>query len=235
MKKPNYAAVIYGRIDMKMKFTKLLTLLIIITPAICHATVIQIGFAGLVDSINDPYNLLEDCVQEDASMSGFYLYDSATPDSFPQYIDQGVYRHLTASYGMLLNMGNLTFQTDSTNPTNEEFEVDIWNKLHYDLYSVSSGYNLPLNDEVTVDSIGLSLQDLSGTAISSIELPLTPPDLSKWPLNNIIVSGGLYSDPPNCEDPTFIVYGHITDVWLIPEPATLLLVSIGGLIVRKRS
>ena len=214
-------------------YAKILTLLLI-APALCRANIIKIGFTGLVDQVDDPCNLLENGVHQNDLITGYYTYDSETPDSFPQYSDQGVYRHLTAFYGMSLTISSLTFQTDSTDPTNEEFEVDIWNKSNYDLYSVTSGHNIPLNDEVTVDGIGLSLQDLSGAAISSIELPLTPPDLFVWQYKDLSISGAMYPFPTDGSKPIFDISGHVTDIWLIPEPSTLFLLGLGVLLLGKR-
>ena len=212
---------------MKTKFTKALALLVIILPAICQATTITIGFTGVVDSIDDPHNLLNNGVEENASISGFYTYDSETSDSTPELTWNGLYRHTTSLYGMSLTISDLTFQTNSTDVY---FDIQIENDfdgIPKDRYRVVSYNNLPL-DDLYIDRLSWWLDDSSGDAISSIELPDTPPDLLAWQDNLLSITG-----PSGSE--TFEIIGHVTDVWLIPEPATMLLFGLGGLFLRRRS
>jgi hypothetical protein len=70
-------------------------------------------------------------------------------------------------------------------------------------------------------------------AISSTELPLTPPDLSAWQYNDVSFGGGRY--PVHPEDKVlYEVRGHITSMYLIPEPTTLLILGLGAISVRLR-
>lgn len=211
-----------------------IVILLFLVPAICQATVIQIGFAGLVDSINDPYNLLENGVQEGASISGFYIYDSETPDSWPLVISAGSYLHTTTPYGISATIGGLTFQTD---PTDVDFRIGITNGSEGDLYIVSSYSNLELDNGLIVSSIGMRFDNFSGTVFSSDALPQIPLDLSQWQYNYFGIHGGGYPSPPIEGNKTvpFSINGHVDSVWLIPEPATMLLLCLGGLLLRKRS
>jgi len=210
---------------MRKKIPKILVLLFLV-PAMCHATVIHIGFTGLVDQVDDPYNLLENGVQEDASISGFYMYDLETTDSTPELTWNGLYEHTTVPYGMSLTIGEITFQTDSSGV---DFKVTIENNFNdtEDGYRITSYNNLPL-DDLYIDRLSWFLDDYSGEAISSIELPDAPPVLTAWQSNTLIITG-----PSGSE--TFEITGRVTDVWLIPEPTTLFLFGLGGLLLRKRN
>jgi hypothetical protein len=205
-----------------------LVLLFSFTPA--QAEIIKIGFTGLVDSVTDPCNLLENGVHQNDPITGFYIYDSTTPDTNPLPI-YGTYSYSGAPYGISLTIVSVTFQTD---PLNVNFSVSVANDNQgNDSYSIISYNNLTLVNGVIVDNLSWDLVDNLGTAISTTDLPITPPDLSKWPFNNLYIYGGIGGTPP-CFDEPFQINGHVTSVYLVPEPATLLLVGIGGLFLRKR-
>jgi hypothetical protein len=208
---------------MRKKIPKIVILLFLV-PAMCQATVIQIGFTGLVDSVDDPCNLLQNEIQSGGLISGYYIYDSETPDSTPELTWSGLYRHTTAPYGMSLTIGEITFQTDTADVY---FDVGVVNNFNEteDCYRITSNNNLPLND-LYISRLSWFLDDYSGDAISSIELPDTVPDLSAWQSNLLLVDGWRGSE-------LFEFSGHVTDVWLIPEPATILLFAFGGLLLRR--
>lgn len=209
-------------------------LLLITTPFLCHANIIEIGFTGLVDSVGDEYNLLEGAVQTGNSISGFYIYNSDTPDSEPDNENLGFYEHWTSPFGMTVTIGDLTFQTDSTNV---DFAIGLYDNYNSsaDFCAVTSLNNLDLDDGLSIDGLHWQLDDPNGTALSSDILPLTPPDLSKWQGNALSISGGMYPFPSPGEKTLFGINGHVTDVWLVPEPATLLLLGLGGFLLRKRT
>jgi hypothetical protein len=199
-----------------------------------QAELITIGFSGLIDSVGDPYNLLEGGVQEYDLISGFYVYDSETPDSDPQS-HFGLYKYTSAPYGISLTVSGITFQTDADNV---DFTIGITDGIPSggggDSYTIGSGNNLLFKNDICIETLGWRLTDYSYTAISSTELPNSPPDLTAWQSgNNLQVSGGRGGTSP-CFDEIFQINGHVTDVWLVPEPATLLLFGLGGLLLRKR-
>jgi hypothetical protein len=204
-------------------------LLFSFTPA--RAEIIQIGLTGLVDSVTDPYNLLENGVHQNDPIAGFYIYDSATPDSKPQLLYYGEYVYSTTPFGISSVVGDLTFQT---NPANVDFIIGVLNNevASIDGYEVSSHNNLELGNGVIVDDMGWKLDDFYGTALSSDALPLMPLDLSQWQSNYFSIYGrGLMEDDKWVP---FSIYGHVDSVYLIPEPATIILFSLGGLFLRKR-
>jgi len=206
--------------------------------AVCssgRAEIITIGIEGIVDSVDDSYNLLESEISAGDTITGWYIYDSETPDLEPSTYN-GIYEHTTTPYGFSLTIGNLTFQTD---PTDVDFVIGIENNYYggpWDYYTVTSSKNLPLDNGVSVDNLHWQLDDYPGTAISSDELTIVPPHLSKWKHNNrLSILGGQYPFPSPTEKTLFGINGHVTSDWLIPEPATLLLFGLGGLFLRKRN
>jgi len=199
-----------------------------------QAEQIKIGFTGQVDYVGDSYNLLGNSVHQGDAITGFYIYDSATLDSEPSIYD-GVYEYKSTPYGILLTIGGLTFQTDLTNV---DFVISVENNYYgelHDYYGVTSYNNLQLNNGVSIDRLHWQLDDYPGNALSSDALPTIPPDLSQWQYNDLSISGGMYPFPPSGEKTLFGISGHITSVWPIPEPASLLLFGLGGLLLRKRS
>ena len=219
---------------MNPKLIKIAALLICFGPAVCRAAVIKIGLTGLVDYVNDPYNLLEGGVTGGDPITGFYTYDSETPDSEPSVYD-GIYQHTTTPYGMSLTVGDLVFQTD---PTNVNFTIGLVNNYWGDppdFYGITSYNNLTLNNGVNVDELHWQLTDYSGTALSSDMLLITPPDLSQWQSNLLSIRGGRYPFPPDGTKTLFGINGHVTSVYIIPEPATILLLAMGALALRRRN
>jgi hypothetical protein len=209
--------------------------IILISPcAIVRAEQIKIGLSGWVDYVSDSYNLLGNKVHQGDLITGYYIYDSTTPDSDPGNTHDGVYEHLTSPYGIFLSVGSLTFQTD---PTNVDFIVGLRDNYNSprDYFLISSHNNLDLNTGISIDNIGLELVDNTGDVLSNDILPSVPPDLSKWQYDkSFLVSGGKYPFPSSSEKTLFNFSGHIESVWLIPEPATAFLFGLGLMLARKK-
>jgi hypothetical protein len=215
---------------------KFILVFVVLAVALCFsaasvkAEIIKIGLTARVDSVGDPYNLLENKIQVGDIITGFYTYDSLTPNSSAWPLYEGAYQYTTAPYGMSLMVGGVTFQTD---PANVDFLIDIANvNGEPDYCTVHSNNNLVVGDGLSVDQMHWQLDDYSGTAISSTELPLVPPDLSKWS-NRLSIMGGLYPFPPGGGKTLFGINGHVTDVYLVPEPLSVCLLALGTLFLRR--
>ena len=200
-----------------------------------RAEIIKIGLTARVDSVVDSYNLLDGKIQGGDTIMGFYTYDSI-PDSIEYYPDTRGYLYLGSPYGMTLMDNGITFQTDYANVN---FVIGISNDSQgNDGYSAGSKNNLMLVDNVPTSDIILDtffwqLTDNFGVAISTTDLPVTPPDLSKWPFNNLHISGGIGGTAP-CYDKPFGIDGHVTSAYLIPEPLSLGLLGFGSLFLRRK-
>jgi hypothetical protein len=194
------------------------------------ASIITIGIEATVNGVNDSRNLLEGKVTVGSTITGFYIYDSLAQDEYPEMLDWSVYRFATNPYGISLTVGDTTFQTD---PANINLTIGISNDFqNEDGYGVGSRNNLMLANGTIVDKISWDLIDNLGTAISNTDLPVIPPDLSKWSLNNLVISGGIGGNYPIYEK-SFAINAQVTSAYLIPEPVSLMLFGFGLLVLRK--
>jgi hypothetical protein len=192
-----------------------------------RAEQIKIGLVGYVESIDDPCNLLENSVHQGDPITGFYIYDTSTPDSNP-LTTVGDYWHTSTPYGIYLNAGEFVFQTD---PLHVDFLVEICNNQglsEFDGYLLRSYNNLQLSNDIPVNHISWVLQDWTGRALSSTALTTDPPNLSKYLSGfGLRIEGDKYFD--------YTIVADVTSVYLIPEPATLILLAMGTLVLNRRN
>jgi hypothetical protein len=153
---------------------------------------IAIKIEGEVTIVNDQYNLLSGAIQVNDIITGKYIYDSATPDSDPDP-QIGEYVYTLSPYGIELKAGGFEFKT---NPNAVDFMIGILDNYYYfgDVYAVISDNNLPLSNGILVNEIIWWLSDSTSNALSSDALPTTPPVLSDWTENDLIIIG---QDPSN--------------------------------------
>ena len=195
---------------------------LILTPAPAKAALITVEIEAVVDSVSDDGNYLEGKIKVGDIITGFYLYDSTTPDSNPSpYI--GMYEHYTLPYGIKLSIGGFVFQSD---PDDVDFLVSVGNAggpYSMDNYLIASRNNLSLSNGAPVDRISWQLDDPTGTALSSDALPTAPPVLDDWQ-TDVLVFGA---------DRRYGIGAHVTSA--IPEPSTIILLSLAALVLSKRS
>jgi hypothetical protein len=162
--------------------------------------------------------------------NGTYTYDTSTPDSDadPQW---GEYQH-NSPYGINLSLDGYEFKTDATQMSGQ-FSVSIadnWliNLDPIDRYSIDSYQNNTLSNGLQVSHIGWELVDFNHTVFSSDALPTTAPILNQWNRSFLDISvlgphGGQYR-----------IIGTVTEVVIIPEPLTGILMATGVLFFRRR-
>ena len=207
-----------------LKITEVFSVVLALSVGTLQATLIEINITAEIIGIDDRDGLLEGKITAGDIMTGSYIYESSCIDSSPSSTG-GAYWYYSSPYGISLTSGGFVFQTD---PDNVEFLIGVDDGTYgHDTYLLRSYNNLPLSNGVEVDHISWQLDDYSGTALSSDALPTTPPVLGDWQDNYLRITFGYKGYSTMGVD--------VTSVELLPEPATILLLGLGGLaLLRKR-
>jgi len=188
-----------------------------VQPAFAYPVTIYIE--AEVDSVEDDDNYLEGQINPGSLITGFYIYESTTPDSSPTDPVQGNYWHYYPPAGLFLTVGGFDFMTD---PCDVEFNVFIRNNNpNDDIYGVDSLNNLPLSNGTIVDAIYWSLKDHTASVFSSDALPTTAPSLDQWDENLLRLR----------TDRIFLIDAHVTSA--IPEPTTFVLFGLSGFLLAR--
>jgi len=214
-----------------MKITFMLAILVaaLFSPP-ANAEIITVEIAGVVTDIRDledyPY---DEIIHVSDYFTGTYTYESSTIDSSPK-IDLGSYVH-DSPYGFNISLGGFEFKTAEDHVDQFIFSIfDGYSSQTYDRYIIESNQNAPLSTGISVNHIVWDIYDDTHSTISSTSLPTEAPNLSAWGSNTLSIGcGGV-----PCGNATFAVWGTITQAYIIPEPATLALLGLGGLFLRNR-
>jgi hypothetical protein len=191
------------------------------------AALITIDITATVDSVTDDGpgdGWLDGLISPGSIITGSYTYESSTADSNPSST-VGHYWHYATPAGISLSVSGLDFTTD---PANVQFLVGVVNDgtsggLH-DSYWIYSYNNLSLSNGPSVDAVIWALEDPTASALSTDALPTSPPVLDDW--QSVL---GLRLEG---EKGGYFVDATVTSA--VPEPATILLLAIGTLTLRKR-
>jgi len=189
-----------------------------------EGALVTIEIEAVVDSVEDRGpgdGYLEGKIEAGDIITGFYVYESTTPDSSPLDSVQGNYWHYAPPAGIALTVGGFNFMTD---PFNVAFHLAVRNNSPGDdSYWLASENNLPLSNGILVDGIVWQLNDSIGSPFVSDALLPTAPVLTDWQWNVLDFHG---------ERGGFHAFAHVTSA--IPEPGIIVLLSMGGLFSRKR-
>jgi hypothetical protein len=188
-----------------------------------RAELITIKIKAEVSYVVDQFHLFDGQIVIGTPMTGWYTYDSTISD---YQVEQGIgmYWNHNDICGIFLKAGGFTFQTD---PDHINFLIGIQNENppSGDSYWIYSYNNLSFDDNTRVLAISWQLDDNTGTALSSDVLPTTAPVLGNWNYDwGIRVDGD-----------GFDINAKVISAELVPEPATLLLLGMGSLLLRRQN
>ncbi len=209
----------------KWRILTLVAVLLALSAGKARSEIVTIRIDGEVSYVDSYSTVLNDLFVVGDPVSGEYVYEAG---SGPGNTRTGVgdYWFRTEPYGINLTVGDFTIQSD---PDNLEFLIEVVNDHHgIDAYAVMSYNNLPLSTGLLVDMISWQLIDYSGTALSGTSLLGEAPVLSDWPDEPWMEVS--FGDRGNTA-----ITVSIEAVTHIPEPATVLLLSLGGLAMLRRT
>jgi len=208
--------------------------LVIVAPV--WATILTVEVTGVVDSVwTDNGLTLDGSVGIGSVMTGFSSYDTDTPDLNANKSD-GLYHLISIS----MNVGNYTFTNDPMFPEAAVFKVVAGGNFYYNACSRAPRFDgivyidgSPKTfDEVNFDDLTMSVMYLEAWNDYGITdaLPDSFMDLSVYSWSRSFGVGS-YVDHIG---PGFYIRGELTSLTVIPEPATVLLFGLGGLVLLKR-
>ena len=190
---------------------------LLIPTHLARAVPITIEITGEVTSIGGTG--VPDTIQVGDMFSGTYTYDSSTIDSEP-INEVGQYWH-DGPYGINVSLGGYEFMTAPGHIGQFLISLRLPPYGNRDYYIIKSYQNTTLPTEIAVEEISWILGDSTQSALDSVDLPITAPELSLWDYNVFEIIG---------EGSSFEIKGVVTQS--VPEPSTVFLMMIGILLFK---
>ncbi len=175
-------------------------------PVTLHAAPVTIAFSGAVTS--DPYGLS----MVGAPISGSYTFDTAAPDAVPGS-SIGSYRSTGLAYGFDALVDGTFYSTPGA------VTVNVANNIGSDQYGVIGSFG-----DLTLE---LFLEDFSQTALADDALPAGAPLLAAFGVRSFRLFG---SDAEFLGSVDRLACTAGCSAAGLPEPGTLLLVALAGLL-----
>lgn len=194
---------------------------------------LTVGFSGTVISVLDPDDYIDGRISPGDPFSGSVTYDfsSYTLIEHPQL---AIYNYATAPNAITVTVNGFVF---ATNPDGGTLRISINIDETRDdqvLYFGSQSSNIFMGEVMDLSSLYWQLNDSTKTALSSLDLPTTPSDVSDFTVNRLVISrlaDGVHE----------IGYDIVGEVFFtedstpaVPEPLTCVLCGIGFLIAGTR-
>lgn len=223
---------------MGKRIWNILLMLVVFLILVCpvSAAIITVQVEGVVDLVNTQGGFaLDGSVSLGSAITGFCTYDTDTADQVPSEYS-GRYSLISIS----MSIGNYTFTHDPMSSISAFFEVSTVGNS-YKAYSYTPRFDgtvyldgIPKTfEDFSWTTFGLKLMYLATTLHEYFPTDALPdvdsfPDLSIFDRNKFI---GVGTDEAG---PGFVMDGRITSLTVIPEPATLFLLGLGGLVLLRR-
>jgi len=164
--------------------------------------------AATVSLVVDLDNLLNDFIRIGDTVTGTIVFNNTVADANDSDTVAD-YWHTTAPYGMYLAIGDLAFETD---PDDVNFLFELINDHGtpaHDGHLFRSYNNFPLSLTLDVNHISWQLDDATGTALDSTDIPAEPPALTNWTQGfGLTITGNDAAD----EWSTFLIRATVTSV-----------------------
>ena len=167
--------------------------------AAAKPTAVTVNLTAVVDIVDNPNGLTLGDIAPGDVITGSYTYNPQAKDADPS-VEAGFYPHTQQPYGIQLDMGSFSVQTD---PANVDFQITITNNLNgSDNYQVTSFNNIGTEPGPGVQTISWHLTDPTQSALSNAALKKTPPVLSSWQSSQLDVIGRVDAD--------YVIRSHVT-------------------------
>jgi len=191
-----------------------------------RATLTTFAFEGVVEEVIDwGYIVYPHLVAPGDTLSGTCTLDLTVPDTeWPTYDWAAGY--FGAVVGVEGQVGDLPFSLETPTTSvvrtrNDAPPIDWTYPGPYDEYGQGADV-LALGHSLV---FGMTLKDYSGTAMSSEAIPAVMPPLEAFQAKP---GGDANHPPPFSLWGVFKIQGYLTSIQTIPEPSTLVSLSIGG-------
>ena len=171
--------------------------------------VVTVSLTAVVEEVLDPFGLVCSGVAAGDTITATYTYNPLTPDTDPND-NTGAYVNDAAPSGFRVDLGDAIVKTDTAL---FEFLVLLVDNTSFgsDFYRVSSnGALVPTACGVTSGLILFHLDDPTHSALTSVALPTTPPNLADFTSNRLEIFGG---DGNN----NYYIRAHVTSASLCEE------------------
>lgn len=189
-------------------------LLACVASTAANAEQVTVAIRANVTSVDDYSGILSGRIQVGDVIDGYYVYDTATPDSNSSTIG-GTYWHHSTQHGMALEINGLLFASD---PGDVQFVVEVQDNVvgkKYEQYALKSNKNIfdmsaPDGDSPVTNTLSWNLAAFTGAALSSDQLPGSSPVLADWLSNSL----SIYSSGNGRK---YLVTAKVTSAEVVPS------------------
>ena len=212
----------------------IITTIFLLTISAVNATQISIAITGSVSEIHDPLGHLSDLdstINVGDSVSGIYVYDSDTIPITNVPVDGYHYYYSESPYGMNLEIENTQFDFNAESVGFNINVVDDYQASFETLHDVIRMGSYSSSTTPEIGSFSWQLIDYSHQVLTNMDLPLTAPVLENWDVSELLISEDYNLAPYN----NYLITSQITSAVVVPEPVTILLFGLGGIILNRAS